>query len=218
MAGLAYPGKGSRHRDLAATEKLIEALTDGNIRMRIRDKEPRSLDHALQIALLTEANSGLRKEDEVASTSKGYKLRTAKSLEEGIMTSVTEDKGGLGESSQVEKRRDKIRELMEMLLSYCAPNSQSAPVILPATSYARPKFVCYRCGAPGHFANQCTGVAEISQTPGTEVRPAIQCYGCGGLGHIGRKCPNRANPGAKSAQQVCIVKSEDTRSMIDHPV
>jgi len=42
MAGLAYPGKGSRHRDLAATETFIEALTDRNIRMRIRDKEPKS--------------------------------------------------------------------------------------------------------------------------------------------------------------------------------
>jgi len=56
MAGLGYPGKGSRHRDLAATETFIEALMDGNIRMRIRNKEPKSLDHALKIALLAEAN------------------------------------------------------------------------------------------------------------------------------------------------------------------
>jgi len=59
MSGLAYPGKGSRHRDLAATETFIEALENGNLRMRIRDKEPRSLDHALQIAWLAEANPSL---------------------------------------------------------------------------------------------------------------------------------------------------------------
>jgi len=89
MAGLAYPGKGSRHRDLAATETFIKALTDGNIRMRIRDKEPRCLDHALQIALLAETNSELRKEDEIASKSKDYKLRAAKGKEEGRVASVT---------------------------------------------------------------------------------------------------------------------------------
>jgi len=88
-------------------------------------------------------------------------------------------------------------ELMEMFLSNCEPHPQSAPVVLPATNYTRLKLVCYHCGAPGHFANQCTGVAEIGQTPGAEVRPAIQCYGCGSLGHIGRNCPNRAIPGAK---------------------
>jgi len=218
MAGLGYPGKGSRHRNLAATETFIEALTDGKIRMRISDKEPRSLDHALQIALLAEANSESRKEDEIASKNKDYKLRTAKGKDEGGVALVTVGNGKPGESDRVEKRCDKICELMEMFLLNCAPNPQSASAVLPAPNYARPKLICYRCGAPGHFANQCTGVAEISQTPGAEVKPAIQCYGCGGLGHIGRNCPNRAIPGAKPAEQAHIVKSEDARSMIDHPV
>jgi len=38
------------HRELAETESFIEAITDGNLRMRIRDKEPKDLDRVLRIA------------------------------------------------------------------------------------------------------------------------------------------------------------------------
>jgi len=41
MAGLAFPGKSSIHRELAETEAFIETITDGHLRMRIRDKEPK---------------------------------------------------------------------------------------------------------------------------------------------------------------------------------
>jgi len=57
MAGLAYPGKNSIHRELAAIDAFIDPLGDSNMRMRVPDKEPKSLDHALHIALLAEANT-----------------------------------------------------------------------------------------------------------------------------------------------------------------
>jgi len=57
MAGMAYPGKSSIHRELAAVDAFIDALNDSNLRMRVRDKEPKNLDHALHIALLAEANT-----------------------------------------------------------------------------------------------------------------------------------------------------------------
>jgi len=60
MAGLAYPGKSSIHRELVAIDAFIDALNDSNLRMRVRDKEPKNLDHALYIALLAEANTELK--------------------------------------------------------------------------------------------------------------------------------------------------------------
>jgi len=57
MAGLAYPGKSSIHRELAAIDAFIDGLNDSNLRMRVRDKEPKNIDHALHIALLAEANT-----------------------------------------------------------------------------------------------------------------------------------------------------------------
>jgi len=112
MAGLAYPGKGSRHMDLAATETFIEALTDGSIRMRIRDKEPKSLDHALKIALLAEANSDARKVDEFVLKSKTYKLKAARNKEELTAASVSSESGKVVEISKVEKRCEQMCELM----------------------------------------------------------------------------------------------------------
>jgi len=38
MAGLVRPGKSSIHRELAETEAFIEAINDGNLRMRIKIK------------------------------------------------------------------------------------------------------------------------------------------------------------------------------------
>jgi len=57
MTGLAYPGKSSIHKKLASIDAFIDALNDSNLRMRVRDKEPKNLDHALHIALLAEANT-----------------------------------------------------------------------------------------------------------------------------------------------------------------
>jgi len=42
IAGLTYPGKSSIHRELAATDAFIDALNDSNLRMRVRDKEPKN--------------------------------------------------------------------------------------------------------------------------------------------------------------------------------
>jgi len=61
----------------------------------------------------------LRKEDDIASTSKEYKLRTAKSKEEGTMASVIEDKGGFGESNQVEKARQNSRTNGNVVILLC---------------------------------------------------------------------------------------------------
>jgi len=60
MAGLAFLGKSSVHRELAEINAFIDALGDSNMRMHVRDKEPKSLDHALHIALLAEANTEIK--------------------------------------------------------------------------------------------------------------------------------------------------------------
>jgi len=60
MAGLAYLGKSSIHRELAAIDAFIDALNDSNLQMRVRDKKTKNFDHALHIALLAEANTELK--------------------------------------------------------------------------------------------------------------------------------------------------------------
>jgi len=43
MAGLAYLGISSIHKELAAIDAFIDALNDSNLRMRVRDKNQRTL-------------------------------------------------------------------------------------------------------------------------------------------------------------------------------
>jgi len=91
MAGLAFPGKSSIHRELDETEAFIEAITDGNLRMRIRDKEPKDLDHALRIALLAEANTVERVSVETVEgpiKNKEYKARSAQVLEDANLAAI----------------------------------------------------------------------------------------------------------------------------------
>jgi len=80
MAGLALPGKSSIHKKIAETEAFIEAINDGSLRMRIRDKEPKELEQPLKIALLAEANTAERVCVEAVETKvKNCKARSAQS-------------------------------------------------------------------------------------------------------------------------------------------
>jgi len=94
MAGLAFPGKSSTHREIAETEAFMEANNDGSLRLRIRDKEPKGLEQALRIALLAEANTAERVIVESVKTPakiKDYKARSAMSIEEATVSAVTSE-------------------------------------------------------------------------------------------------------------------------------
>jgi len=89
MAGLAYLGKSSVHRELAAIDAFIDALGDSNMRMRVRDKEPKSLDHALHIALLPEANTEEKPVialEESQSRTNNYKARVVQNATSRLQT------------------------------------------------------------------------------------------------------------------------------------
>jgi len=78
MSGLAYPGKSSLHKKLASLDAIIDALNDSNLRMRIRDKEPKILDHALHIVLLAKANTEAKlsvAQDDSTTRGKEYKAQ-----------------------------------------------------------------------------------------------------------------------------------------------
>jgi len=78
MSGLAYLGKSSINRELASIDVFIDASNDSNLRMRIRDKELKNLDHALHIALLAEANTEAKlnaAQDDPTTRGKEYKAR-----------------------------------------------------------------------------------------------------------------------------------------------
>uniref|UniRef100_A0A8I5NRQ3 CCHC-type domain-containing protein n=1 Tax=Papio anubis TaxID=9555 RepID=A0A8I5NRQ3_PAPAN len=49
-----------------------------------------------------------------------------------------------------------------------------------------PKGSCFKCGDPGHWANQCPQIKAAT--------PSNQCFKCGATGHWANKCPNPHPP------------------------
>jgi len=158
MAGLAFPGKSSIHREIAKTEAFIEAINDGSLRMRIKDKETKVLEQALRIALLAKAKTAERVSvDAVETKVKDYKVRSAQSAHSAMSASSVENAMVAGVKSEVkekdglDKRYEEMCEAMETLSKSLAAMSAKTSASVSAPQQARPPPTCYKCGVIGHF-------------------------------------------------------------------
>jgi len=130
MAGLAYPGKSSIHRGLAYIDAFIDALNDSNLRMRVRDKEPKNLDHALHIALLAEANTESKLNaatDDSTARGKDYKVRGEQNTSNAnnISCNVSVD--------TINNGCDKICEMLEVMCKNNGKGDTTTAVVTSAT-------------------------------------------------------------------------------------
>jgi len=193
MAGLAHLGKILIHRELAAIDAFINALNDSNLRMRVRDKELKNLDHALNIALLAEANTESKlnaTSDDPTTRGKeySYKARGVPNANNGnhSMSNVSVD--------SVNNRCDKI---CEMIKTMCKSNMKEetattavgAPATVVATTMSTPitNITYYKCGNMGHYSTTCP---ELSTTAKKfEERVQMRCYSSQCYGHMASNCP-----------------------------
>jgi len=210
MAGLAYPGKSSIHREFAAIDAFIDALNDSNLHMRVRDKEPKNLDHALHIALLPEANTEAKQnatQEEQIMRGKDYKAR--------VVQNATPSSGGSSNASvdSVNNRCDKICEMLETMFKSNNAEGMTAMAAAVSTTAsvqstlpARANVTCFKCGNLGHYATACP--EQAGKKTGTR---GPRCYNCQGYRHMARSC-------FKTDKKEGDVKGPDTRQMKDHPV
>jgi len=224
MAGLAFLGKSSYHREIAETDAFIEAINEGSLMMRIRDKEPKNLDQALHIALLAEANTDDRNNAEPVESpvkSKEFKLRSVRNKEQINDEVVAGDKDKAYNNESIEERCKKMCDVMETFLSKCAiaTNTTSPPV---TPQYAWPPSTCYNCGVQSHLSNRCPTKVDKKDGTGTLTdakRAPTKCYGCGDFGHLVRNCTIKDKGTPKvTNDSVRGVKGLEMRSMQEHPV
>jgi len=224
MAGLAYPGKSSIHKELAAIDAFIDALNGSNLRMRVRDKEPKNFDHALHIALLAEANTKSKLNaapDDLTTRGKeySYKARSVQNANNGNHSS------SIVSVVSVNNHCDKICEMIETM---CKSNSKGdtamtavgVPVTGVATATSTPiaNITCYKCRNLGHYSMTCP---ELSATAKKfERRAQMRRYSCQGYGHMARNCPKAVEKeeDPTPAENVRVVRGSETRQMREHLV
>jgi len=222
MAGLAYPGKSSIHRELAAIDAIINALGDSNMKMRVRDKEPKSLDHALHIALLAEANTEAKPvaapEDSQTRTN-NYKTRVVQNVHKSAANAQT------ASVESINDRCDKICEMLESMCQDKVPGTAIAQRTDASTTGTAPSMptsnaniICYKCGNLGHYATSCP--ESTSGTKRGSLKGPMRCYSCQGFGQMARNCPKAEKKEKENTtvENVRGIKGPDSRKMKDHPV
>ena len=173
MVVLAYPGPTSPMKEAVACDAFLEALGDAEMALKIREREPTTLEDAFQYALRLEAYSG------------SVAVKPADGDRRGLVRMLQE----------VQEPEDRCLEYLKEMGRWQQENFQQLFSEMRAALNSQPKanqetrvkVADSQRETPGH-----SGVTDgRSRRP---VRPPPLCFGCGQPGHIRPQCPNRERP------------------------
>jgi len=157
--------------------------------MRVRDKEPKSLDHALHIAPLAEANTEMKPASAINESqphANNYKARVVQNANKPVGNAQT------ASVESINDRCDQICEMLENIYKDKTPVSATAQRTDALATGAAPRtsnanITCYTCTNLGHYATSCP-----ESTFGTKrgsAKGPMRCYACQGFGHMAHNCP-----------------------------
>jgi len=222
MAGFVYLGKSSIHCELASIDAFIVTLNDSNLRIRVRDKEPNNLDHALHIALLAEANTKAKQnntQEQHIMCGEDYKACVVQNA------TISSTVASTVSVNSINNRCDKICKMLETIFNSDNADDRTGAVdaawqtaSVPATLPARANVFCFKCGNLGHYATACPEQSS-SGTEGDGKGP-IRCYSCQDFGHMAQSCPKaeKKEGDATPAKNLCGIRVPAMGQMKDHPV
>ena len=166
----AYPGPPSTVRDTVACDAFLEALDDPEMALRIREREPESLEQVLRVAQRLESYRGAKSKysSERVDNDAREHCRTIHETVNGAPDDLSV--GCLKELKQQQEHMQQLIEELEAVVS----TTQSASGKIETGDRTR--------------AQKADLIFTRSRR---QRRPAITCYSCGGQGHYRRQCPRK---------------------------
>ena len=177
---LAYPGPSSSMKEALACEAFLEALNDKELAMKIREKEPPTLEEAYQFAMRLEAYAGgpgvAQKKDR-----KVHQARMVTEPSQNPETSYDRCAEFLRDWSQLQQAN--FQKLMGEIKSFFQRSENSPPALVspsgpdpPTGQENRPRYG--------------NGYRRRNNYPRRQPSAQTGCFNCGDVGHFVARCPH----------------------------
>ena len=150
MARKAFPGAPSEILDRLAMDRFIASLDNADLRIRVRESNPKTLDEslsrAIQLEAIYEAENGL-------SRSKTSRVQTV------------EKSGELRIAEMLNKQTAALEKAVNWLSEH-AKTGGNNDHRKSGSKFRGNKKTCWKCGGVGHFKAKCPTQDESSQKQG----------------------------------------------------
>ena len=165
LTNLAYPNAPSDVKETLAKEQFMDALSNSDMRLRIKQARLSDLNDAVRHAVELEVFYRAEKRHQVRTTT------TDQTTQEEVITSL---------QRTVDKLEKMVRDFSKQ--RYVQPNSDSK--VERSFNRESQRSQGYTC--PRNFRNNKTK----NQTYASSDRPKRACFECGSESHMKRDCPN----------------------------
>src|ERR1700733_12146728 len=170
---LAYPGPLSIHSETIATKAFIDSLRDKSLALKIREREPDSLESAYKLAMRLEGYK--RAEEDQRETPEKRPYRNCRVEEADLMNSI------LNRLESVEQTLHEVHSSRQTENNWSTTRNQSEPATRSAWAETQ-----RQSGDGRRFHNQRSSRSNSGR-----------CFSCNGLGHYYRGCPYRQAPASR---------------------
>jgi hypothetical protein len=143
LGRLAYPDAPGNLQNVLSRDQFIDGLPDADMRLRVKQERPQSLQHALELAMELESF-------QLASNQRQYRMARETKFEDSRAGQQLEPK----EEKEVQPLYA-VLERLEKSLRECVNDVRVAVGRRRRQQDKKGKSGCWRCGKPGHLRRDC---------------------------------------------------------------